>query len=84
MGKKKVMLEEEQVQEGQETVQYEVRNLTQNILAVQYFNEEGKPAYLHLRIQGRGGQTPPVIPATAVTDQMKELEKNRLIKLVKI
>ena len=63
---------------------YQILNLTQNVFPVPYFNDEGKLDHLQLRLQGRGGQKPPVIPSTAITDGMRNLEKRRFIRLVKV
>lgn len=60
---------------------YRIHNNTEGLLAVPYFNSEGKTAYLNLRIQGRGGQVPPTLPSEAITDQMRELQKKRMIRL---
>lgn len=60
---------------------YRIHNNTEGILAVQYFDKQGKIAYLNLRIQGRGGQVPPTLPPEAITDQMRDLQKKRIIRL---
>jgi len=60
---------------------YRVINCTETILAVQYYNDQGKTAYLNLRLQGRGGQVPPVVSPQAITEQMRDLQKKRIIRL---
>jgi hypothetical protein len=66
------------------TTMYAVENLTQTMMTIPIFNENGQADHLHLRLQGRNGQKPPVIPSTAVTDKMRTLEKKRLIRLVQV
>lgn len=65
-------------------VKYQIRNLKNVVFPVPYFNDEGKLASLNLLIQGRGGATPPVILSTAVTDQMRDLERKGFIKLEQV
>lgn len=60
---------------------YRIVNCKEAVLAVPYFSPEGKLAYLNLRIQGRGGQVAPTLPPEAITPQMRELQKKRVIRL---
>lgn len=64
--------------------QYQVFNMQEKILPIPYFTGEGKVSYLHLRLQGRNGQVPPVISSYAITPEMKKLEKQGFIRLVKV
>lgn len=63
---------------------FEVKNLTKDILPVPYFKVPGRVSNLHVRIQGRGGQKPPVVTLSQVTPEMREMEKRGLIKLNKV
>ena len=67
-----------------EAVKYKVINCVESIQSVPYFTDEGKTAYLNLRIQGKGGQVPPVIASEAVTDGMRALVKKKMIRLEKV
>lgn len=60
---------------------YRIINNTESVLSIQYYNREGKVEYLNLRIQGRGGQVPPVLPAEAITQHMRDLQKKKIIRL---
>lgn len=62
-------------------VSYRLINCTQSILAVPYFNDQGKQAYLNVRIQKRRASVPPVISQTAVTPGMRAMQKRKLIRL---
>ncbi len=64
--------------------QYEVRNLKESTFPVQFYNDNGQVEYMDLLIQGRMGAKPPVIASTAITDQMRALEKKGFIRLVKV
>ena len=63
---------------------YELQNLTQSVIPVQYYTAEGRMSYMHLRIQGRGGEPRPVIHSYSVTDHMRTLVRKGLIKLNKV
>lgn len=60
---------------------YRVVNLTESPVQVPVYNEKGELEYLHLRLQGRGGQEPPTLPAYGVTDAAKELVRRKVIRL---
>jgi hypothetical protein len=64
--------------------EYEIRNLTESTFPVQVFDDNGQIMNISIRVQGRFGQKPPVIASTAITDQLRELQKKKLIKLVKV
>lgn len=66
------------------TEMFQVRNLTEMTFPLQIFDDSGQITNLSIRIQGRMGQKPPVIRKTQITDQARELEKKRIIKLVKV
>lgn len=78
MAKKKDSFQLEQ-QPSYQPNDFKVINLTEKILPVQIFNDQGKVEYLQLRIQGRGGQVPPVVQGTQITDHMRDLQKKKLI-----
>lgn len=63
---------------------YEIRNLKQTVFPVAFFNDEGKKETLYIRIQGRRGQTPPIVGSTGITDEMRDLERRGFIKLVRV
>lgn len=60
---------------------YKVVNLTESAVQVPYYNPNGELEYLHLRLQGKGGQKPPVIPAAAITERALDLVKKKIIRL---
>jgi len=66
-----------------ESSKYKLVNKTQSILAVPAINANGELTYLHLRIQGKGAEPPPVVEDWNITPEMKALEKRGLISLVK-
>lgn len=63
---------------------FEIKNLTETTFPVQVFDDTGNVVNINLRVQGRFGQKPPVIASTGITDQLRDLEKKRMIKLVKV
>lgn len=63
---------------------FKVVNLIEAHQPVPYKDKDGKTRYLNLRIQGRGGQTPPVLSETALHTGMDKLVKKGYIKLVEV
>lgn len=61
-----------------------VINRIEAVQSVPYYNDNGELVYLNLRIQGKGGQTPPVIKSTAIPDALRNIEKKGLIKLERV
>lgn len=80
MAKKKLESDKSEV----ELDYYEIRNLKQATFPIPFYNENGQQEYLTLLLQGRKGQTPPVVASTAITAGMREMEKNGFIRLVKV
>ena len=70
--------------EDKNTVKYRIINLTESVKAVPYYNSKGQKSFLNLRIQGRGGQTPPILEEFQITEKMRKLEKMNLIKIEKV
>lgn len=69
----------------QPMAQYQVINKTAKIFPVPYRDSTGALKYLNLRLQKRRqGQRPPVLPASAITPAMKQLEKKGWITLRKL
>lgn len=64
--------------------QYKIVNLEESVYPVHVYNDEGKEETLTLRLQGRGGQKPPVIKSTQITEHLRSLEKRGWLKLVKV
>lgn len=84
MRRKNFEIEKRESTQAQAPTAYRVINLTESVMPLPYYDETGSAKTLHLRVQGRGGQVPPVIPSVAVTDRMRELVKRRLIRLEKV
>lgn len=90
MGKKKLKLpdtpedQSPEVSEENSVVSYSVKNLTQSVFPVEVYDENGQVKNLQIRIQGRGGQTPPVILSTAVTEQMRSFVKKGFLRLIEV
>lgn len=81
--RKKIKVESETKDESQ-TNKYKIINLIESIQAIPYFNAKGQKSFLNLRMQGKGGQTPPVLEEWQITEKMRKLEKKNFIKLEKI
>ena len=63
-------------------VRFQIINMTQKMFPVPYFKENGKTAYLNLRLQKRRrGQRPPVLAAAAITPAIRRLEQKGYIAL---
>lgn len=84
MAKKQKDFQEEIKTPGTPPETYRVLNLKEAIQSVPVFNEEGKIDYLHVRLQGRKGQNPPVIQSWQITEQLRNLEKRGFIRIEKI
>lgn len=67
-----------------ETYQLKIVNLTQNVLHVPVFDDDGAVKYLHVRLQGKGCEAAPVISSLAVTPHLQTLAKQKFIKLEKV
>lgn len=66
------------------TESFRIVNLKESIQSVPVFDENGETSYLHLRLQGRNGQKPPVIESWQITEQLKGLERRGFIRIEKI
>lgn len=71
-------------EKGSGPEQYEIRNLTESTFPVQVFDDNGQIKNIYIRVQGRFGQKPPVVASTGITDHLRDLQKKKLIKLVKV
>lgn len=60
---------------------YRVFNLMESVIALPYYDENGQVNHLSLRVQGRGGQRPPILGAAAITDRIRELVRKKIIRL---
>ena len=59
-----------------------VVNLTRKIFPVPYRAQDGKTAFLNLRLQnGRHGQDVPVLPRSAILPAMRALERKGFIRI---
>lgn len=63
---------------------FKVINLVESHLPVPYVTKNGTKRFLNLRIQGKGGQVPPVIGEDSMHEGIHKLVKKGFIKLEEV
>lgn len=68
---------------NKEEASFKVVNLTKNAFPLK-IQRDGKNSFIDIRRQGRGGQIPPVLKHSELTDYVNKLVKRGFIKLERV
>lgn len=62
----------------------QIKNLQEKSFLLPVLQDDGTTKNLSVRVQGRGGQKPPVIKKKFVSERMRDLARRKLIKIIDV